>query len=354
MSLHMVSRSFLLMFLCFLMSCAGANKKNAGMSSTGENSNSNQSDDSSDERPAISDTKIEDRKLSSLVYSKSNNPDTKLGLKRKNAEKLASKYANADNLGDLMFGMSASRVSGRGIAPSLTLAQKIMVLEVRKSIDRDLPDYAKVEMVLAAIDSKKFELANYFIAQLKALPEGKGGRTATYKAAAWNAEGIMLLAENSIPEAELSWTEALKLDSKFMAARLNLGFIAARYGDLKKAKDLLEPYSENLAVAATLVSIYRMEGDKKAEKLCQTIEKQASREPVLLVNCALYAMDNEKDKAKAGQLFKSILDSEKGDDQIRKIAQDRLSKLRNDSVKKESSKEATPPPEGSKDEDAEN
>ena len=238
------------------------------------------------------------------TQSLSNNNLTSETVSASESREVAAKLEEAskgDKVGrkELVGLMSAQRISRKGLAAIMATARKLAALEMQKDSNRDLPEFAKLELALSAIQAKKFNFAEFYLPQLT------NSRNKGIKAAAYNAIGLIAAIDGRLPEAETAWAQALKADPENKAARLNLGFYAAKYGDLKQARDRLGPMQGDWFAASGLLVAERLAGNNdKASQLCgRVLQKQRKHQPTLF-NCGLHEFQNLKDYGKAKDLLR--------------------------------------------------
>lgn len=190
--------------------------------------------------------------------------------------------------------INIKRFKGTDITEILELSQKLILKIMAKGIDKDLPLVTKLDIAIAAIKNKKFSYGEYII-------EGLISSNNSYvKAAALTLQGIIFLLEDKIPESVLSFNEALKVNANFEAARLNLGFLALKYGDFDTAFELLSPMSSDWFVASGLIVLERQQGQyAKAQSLCKLILSQKQDYLPALFNCAFNEWQGVGDLNKA-------------------------------------------------------
>ena len=142
-------------------------------------------------------------------------------------------------------------------------------------------------------------MAEYFLIDLKKSKNRK------VKAAAHNAEGLIFLSEDKLPEAVASWNKALKADPNYKAARLNIGFISLRYGDHRTAKQMLNNMQNDWFALTGLMIAERLSGNSsKVKSLCERIDDKKSNYKPARFSCALnifQGLGKAKDAKKALQ-----------------------------------------------------
>ncbi len=223
-----------------------------------------------------------------LTYSLSNNSLTSktinLGKAKDLASDLEGKLASpsAKDRKDLIALMAAKRLAGEGVGPVFQVAKKLMIVEMRDDIRHEMPEVAQLELALASIHSRQFPMAEHWIEKLM---DSKNDKT---KAAAITARGMIAMIDGRLPEAVALWNDAINVRKDYEPARLNIGFIALRYGDYKTAKVMLSGIPEDFFTLTGQVQIERLaDNPKEAAQICTNLlEKKKNYKPALF-SCAL-------------------------------------------------------------------
>lgn len=238
--------------------------------------------------------------LKTFTVSLSNNSQTSRAIDRREAAAIAGKLGNTDRK-EIVAKMSALRLSGKGLGAVIDTTKRLMAIELQKSPKRGIPNFAKMELVLAAIESKKYSFAEYFLYDLLRAKEKK------IQAMAYTAEGIIAAEDGRLPEAILSWEEALKVDPSFEAAKLNLGMTAAKYGDFNLAKKMLSGFQDDWYAMHGLIAAERLtKGVNQASSLCNRLLSTKPNYKPGLLNCALNEVQGTKNLAKATELLNKV------------------------------------------------
>jgi tetratricopeptide (TPR) repeat protein len=279
--------------LAFLvMSCATGGKKKGSEPSAA--SASSKSDSPSDDSESISS----DRKL--LVNSMSNNSFTSRTVNRSKAESLATEYGQSKSQDSrVAYGaIVANRLAGKPVSQSFNDAQEILDNSISKNPDADLPEPVQLELALAALQTNKLALAEFYIQKLT---KSKNNRI---RIAAINALGVVAVRMDRIPEAVATFREALAIDNSYEPARLNIGFLALQGGDAATAKQMLSSIEDDWFVDSGLVGVERLSGDSsKAEQRCDRILSKHPKHKPTLINCAINAYQGQADYKKARDLL---------------------------------------------------
>jgi len=285
------------LLLLTLDGCAGGKK----------NSSSEKLDSGSDEpasEPADDAVSISASRKN-LVQSFSNNGLTSHTISKSKADQLAAKIesgmqgAKDKDKRSLEGLVSARRLAGKPIDEVLNSAKLIAEIEMRKSVEKDISDDLKLEIALAAMQSGKYALADFYLDQLVSK-----SKDANAKAGALNALGVIAVRQDRIPEAVALFKESIKVNSGFKAAKLNLGFLALGGGDLGLAKRMLNDMQGDWFVESGLLIIARLENDNsKADNLCgKVLSKKPEHKPTLF-NCGLHEWQGKHNADKAKDLL---------------------------------------------------
>ena len=235
---------------------------------------------------------------STLVTSISNNRLTSRTVDKKNASDLA-RSLKGKNLNDLQDSVYAERLSARGVNAVLSKAQKMMDKLFTKGIKQDLPETVKLEIALAAVQVTNVSLANIFLQDII-----KGSKNAKLKAAAYNAKGVLFLKMNEIPDAALSFKQALKLSPNYPAAIFNLGMLTLKYGDFGTARRYLtQIQSDWYAKIGLVVAERNLMNNSRVQSLCDQLMRSKGEHKMVLYNCGLYFAQNKGDKKKGVELI---------------------------------------------------
>lgn len=245
--------------------------------------------------------------LRTFTLSVSNSPLTSKTVNREKAAGMAQslndqlKNPQFKDRQELIGLMSVQAVAGITVDNMLETAQKLVNLEMSKDIRRNMPEVAKLQIVLSAIRSRNFAMAEHFMLELE------NSKNKRVRAGLLTAEGYIALMEDRIPEAVYSWNEALKMDNNYEPARLNIGFIALRYGDYSTATRMLSNMQDDWFAATGLMIAARLAGDfDRAKSMCNRIlSKKRNYKPALL-SCALNKYEAEKKYDEAVKMLQDV------------------------------------------------
>ncbi len=316
----MYKLSGLFFLLLWLLSGCATLQKAAGGSDDKAGSGSSKNEES-DTDPKKSGGSSDDLYVSSnyqtLTYSLSNNSLTSKTINISKAKDLAGdlegKMASpsAKDRKDLIALMAAKRLAGEGVGPVFQVAKKLMIVEMREDIGREMPEVAQLELALASIHSRQFPMAEHWIEKLIS---SKNDKT---KAAALTARGMIAMTDGRLPEAVAFWNDAINVRKDYEPARLNIGFIALRYGDFKTAKLMLSGLQEDYFINTGMVQANRLsDNPREAAQLCAGIlEKKKNYKPALF-SCALNEYQGLGNLAKARTELEELAKTEGGPSSI--------------------------------------
>lgn len=283
----------------FLAACQTTGSKKGG-----DSSSSSARDDDDEGSSKGGDDKDDDIAVSAnfqtMTYSLTNNGLTTFtvntGKAKSAADDLEGKLKNptVKDRKEFIALMAAKRLAGEGVVPVFQVAKRLMIVEMKDNIKRNMPEVAMLELALASIQSKQIPMAEHWIGKLL---QSKNPKT---KAAAITAQGMIALLDNRLPEAVAYWNDALKMKNDYEPARLNIGFTALRFGDYKTAKEMLDGMRQDWFVQTGMMQAERL-GDNAqgAAELCKSIlEKKANYKPALF-SCALNDYQGVGNLAKA-------------------------------------------------------
>ena len=274
--------------------CATGDKKDSGEPArAGDSRGSGRDDDGDAANVSASRT--------TLVQSLGNNTFTGRTINRQAADEQTARLEPQKNSRDkrtLEGLLSAQRLAGRPISEVMGTARSLADIEMRRSVEREIGDDVKLEIAIGAVQQQKFALAEYFLSRLTT------SREARVRAGAFNLVGVIAIRQERIPEAALAFREALKANSSYRAAQLNLGFLALRGGDFGLAKRMLTEMQDDWYVQSGLIVVERMENDNsRTDALCdRVLDRRAEHKPTLF-NCGLHEYQGRRNFDKAKQLL---------------------------------------------------
>ena len=245
-----------------------------------------------------------------MTYSLTNNNLTTFTVNtakaKSQSDELESKLKNptSKDRKEIIALMAAKRLAGEGVVPVFLVAKRLMVVEMKDNIKRNMPEVAMLELALASIQSKQIPMAEHWIGKLL---QSKSPKT---KAAAHTAQGMIALLDNRLPEAIAFWNEALKARPDYEPARLNIAFNALRFGDYKTAKAMFEGMRQDWFVQTGMMQAERL-GDnaKGAAEHCESILEKKPNYKVALYSCALNEYQGMGNLTKARQDLEKIVKS---------------------------------------------
>ncbi len=276
--------------LAFLVaSCATGDKKTgkADAETPGKDGGGDSDDDGGGDKGGGDDS-YSTSGSGTFTYSLTNNGLTSFTVNsskaKSQADDLEAKLKNptAKDRKDFVVLMAAKRLAGEGVGPVFQIAKRLMIVEMKESIKKSMPEVAMLELALASIHSKQIPMAEHWIGKLL------GSKNPKTRAAALTAKGMIALLDNRLPEAVSFWNEALKAKSDYEPARLNIAFTALRYGDVKTAKAMFQGVTQDWFVQTGMMQTERLSDNaSEAASLCKSIlEKKPNYKPAIF-SCAL-------------------------------------------------------------------
>lgn len=322
--------------LALIVSCqtpSGKDEKDAASSSAS----------SSDDKKSGDDELYVSGNYQTLTYSLSNNSLTsktiQVGAAKELAADLEGKLSNpgSKDRKEMIALMAAKRLSGDGINAVFNVAKKLMIVEMREDIRRQMPDVGQLELALAAIHSKQFPMAEHWIEKLMT---SKSDKT---KAAALTAKGMIAMLDGRLPEAVAFWNEAINVRRDYEPARLNIGFMALRYGDARTAKAMLTGLAGDYFVQTGLMQAERLlDNPKEVQSLCESILSKRKNYKPALFSCALNTYQGLGNLAKARTEFEELAKVEGGPTAIDEKAYLTIGKIEREQREQQKEKAAVP------------
>lgn len=279
--------------------CAGGDSKkdDDGLKSSGGGGGSGGSSNSKEDDNGKPASYYASSNRTTMINSLSNNSLTSHTVSDNKAEGYVSKLAGGKDKKSLEGKISAERLARKSISQVMSDAKKLAELEMEKGAGRTISDDVKLEVALAAIGSKNYSLAEYYLQDLTSSKDSKA------RAGAYNALGVIALKDDRVPEAVLYFKEALKANGSYKPALLNLGFVALKGGDTSVAKRALDSMQSDWFVQYGMITVARLEGNEsKAGEGCDRVLKQEGGHKAALFNCALLEYQNKKNYGKAKDL----------------------------------------------------
>lgn len=242
-----------------------------------------------------------------VVNSLSNEPLTSRRINKSAAAAIANQEAQSPS--DLQISIFAGRLAGSSVQSIFNKAKSLVAAELKKGVDRDIPDTIKLELAMAAIHEKKIGFARLYLNQLASSANPK------VKAGALNAQGVLALIANDYSSAQSYFKNSLKASENYPSALFNAGFLALRFGDFENAIALLQKLGDDwYAKMGVLVASRNLADDSKAETLCNNLLSSKSNHKMILYNCGLFYGQNKGDKAKGKDLVTKALKIQGGSD----------------------------------------
>lgn len=281
-----------------------------------------------------------------VTTSLSNNSLTFHTVDRVKAEEMIAKLQSASKGRDkreLESLIAAQWLAGQPPEELIGSARKLVDLEMKQSVERDISVEAKLNIALSALKAKKFSMAEYFFERVR---ESKSAR---HKAAATTGIGIIAMVEGRIPEAVAYWNQALKESPDFEPAKFNVGFTTLRYGDYKTAGRMLSGLNDAYAQVG-MISVYHLsQNAEAAEKSCDKVLGDKPNHKPALFNCALVAYQLKNDHGKAKSLLGRMVKIQSTDSRYDEEAYKLVTAIENDEAnekRKLKNKDEPKPQEG--------
>jgi tetratricopeptide (TPR) repeat protein len=239
-----------------------------------------------------------------LINSISNNSFTSKTIDKSRAADFAGRYSapRSKDINTLAAAVAAIRLSGQSVNQALQSAKVIADLEMTKNVERDIPEIVQLELGLVGLQTGRLAFAEYWLDRLVK------SKSATIRASAINAKGVMAIRMDRIPEAMVLFKEALAASNDYEPARLNIGFLALQGGDVLTAKRALGSMQDDWYVQSGLISVLRLEGEsEKADSLCERVLAKNPRHKPTLINCGVNAWQGKQDYKKARDYLNKAL-----------------------------------------------
>lgn len=192
--------------------------------------------------------------------------------------------------------LTATRLGGGEMSDVLEGGRALMKHRV-KNAKKDLPELAKLEIGLAAIQSRNLARARIFLDPL--LARTKNPRI---KAAIHNAYGIAALQLGQTSNAAQSFKRALSNSPNYPPAVLNIGFLALKFGHYREAQKHLSSLQNDWYARIGLITADRQSGAQKTPRVksqCQNLTQSHPKNKIILFNCGLFYLQTAKKNDKA-------------------------------------------------------
>ncbi len=248
-----------------------------------------------------------------IAFSATNNSLTSKtvdkGKARSLAENLENGLKNPDfkDRASLVGLMSLKRFGDAPLEDVYKAAQKLISVEMKKDIRREMSEVATLELALTALRSGKLTLAEHFLGNLS------DNKNKNIIAAVKTAEGMIAQMDDRLPEAVALWEEALKAIPGYQPAALNIGFTALRFGDYKTALKMLEPMSNDWFALYGVLVAERLSGNaKRVSALCSRINSMKGDYKPALLSCALNEYQGLGNYAEAKKMLNKLVKAKGG------------------------------------------
>lgn len=244
------------------------------------------------------------------ISSLSNNPLTSLTVDRSRASdyafKLKSKQKASEN--EQIDAMAAARIGGADTVEVLDHAKSLMALRIQGA-KKSLPELAKLEIGLAAIQEKNIARTKVFLDPLLA-----NTKNSLIKASIYNAYGVASLQVHQTTDAADYFKKSLRASPSYTPALFNLGFLALKFGHYAEAQKYLSKLQEDWYAQSALVSTDRhQDRNSRVGSLCSNLVRKKGSHKIILFNCGLFYFQNLGDKAKARALIEKATQQSGGE-----------------------------------------
>ena len=239
-----------------------------------------------------------------FVFSATNNAMTSRRIDTSKAQAIARRLKGKATKGPdrqlLADTIAALRFSKAPLSEVLQWAEKAAAHALKRGIELEVSDRVKLEVVLAAIQAKKFALAAFYLDELVQ------AKTPRVKAGALNALGIIAALEDRLPEAIAYWKQALDVVSSYEASALNVGFYALRYAHLDTARRMLSKIDDDWFVESGFLVVSRLSGDAQTTSdLCTQLIPR-NHKPTLF-NCGIHQWQDQGNSKEAKSLIQKAM-----------------------------------------------
>lgn len=191
----------------------------------------------------------------------------------------------------------AARLAGR---PSQEINSYAQILLAQKPVPKtgEWRSKAILELAHDAVRQKKLDLATYYLTKIQS------EKSTSIQSESQLISGIISYIRLDYDQSIRQWNDAVRLNPDNRAARINLGYIMLRSGNAAASKELFYPIREHWLALSGLAVSYRLLGEtKNASESCELILKSEPNYGPALINCALFADQNKKDKLNAETLL---------------------------------------------------
>ncbi len=233
-------------------------------------------------------------------------------ISREKAQEYIAKLENQvaqkpNDYGAIEAWTSSAQLAGVSVSETLDVIRRLAVLEMKKGVDREIPEEAKLDLLISAVQSKRIGLASYLIDELK------DSKKPQIKAGAFTIEGLLALQENRVPEAIQAWNLALKASTDYKPALYNIAFAALRYGDFAKSKQILGMLDNDWYAQSGLIVALRLSNSERlASEYCEKVLNRHPNHKPSLYNCAILEYQNFQNYTKAKSLIARLTKSQSG------------------------------------------
>lgn len=198
--------------------------------------------------------------------------------------------------------LASYQLSSAGMNDMLKVARTFALERMRINIDANLPEQALLNLALGAVKKRKYALAeNYLDVLLKS-------KNSKILSSAYTVAGTLDLISNRVPEAVLDWKKAVKVNSRNNAAKLNLGFVALKYGRYDDAKKYLSSMQNDwFALSGLSVAAFMLGDVSAAENYCKRSISANSKNKMSLFNCGIQSFIAKGDVDRSRKMLQGAL-----------------------------------------------
>lgn len=250
---------------------------------------------------------------STYIHSLSNNPMTSRIASVKKATSYANKLsqqtrgAKGQTIANFESLIAAERIARVPLNRLLNHMRRLAEITRQGAKHHKVSELARLEIAIAAIQQNQYGMANFLLNDLRLAKNKK------VKAGAFNAIGLLALRDGRVPEAVSYWKEALKANSNYVPALLNLGFISLMFGHFEATKRFLSQVDGDwFADSGLLVAERLMNNTQVTSRICSKLLKSRPKHKPTLFNCGIHEWQSNKNIAKAKQLISKALNTRGG------------------------------------------
>lgn len=191
----------------------------------------------------------------------------------------------------------AQRAVSSDIIEGLSHGRKWLDQLLRKRSSRSEIEEVSLELGIWAIKADRLGLARYFLTPMTK-SKFRGVRSE-----ALNSLGVVSYLDKDPRGASRFFKESLKVNSRNLGARLNLGYLALAYGDARSAGRYLGGINRTFGRVAA-IQVARLRGNFiRGKNLCRAFERSSNPLADGLISCALLRYQGFGDLAGAKKIL---------------------------------------------------